>query len=183
MAGGGEERELVGLYLRRARAELDELESAGFMLAGHGFPRVLLLKGEPGPAEQSGGALLSGPDGTALLAALDRLGYADDAWAACSSFTAPSPESPSGAPVPPEDLAWAVEAFDPELVLALDGAAARLLFQAWGLSDPLEPGVVVRIHGRRVLALGGFEESLTDPKAKQLAWARLKQVPPLRAPL
>ena len=42
---GGEERELAGLYLRRARAELDELASAGFMLAGNGFPQVLMLKG------------------------------------------------------------------------------------------------------------------------------------------
>ena len=56
---GGEERELAGLYLRRARAELDELASAGFMLAGNGFPQVLMLKGEPGPAEQSGAGLTS----------------------------------------------------------------------------------------------------------------------------
>ena len=180
---GGEEREFAGLYLRRARAELDELASAGFMLAGNGFPQVLMLKGEPGPAEQSGAGLLAGPDGAALRAALDRLGYADDAWAACSVFPEPLSGNPSCALLSPEDLAWAVEAFDPELVLALDDAAAQALARAWGLSAPFEPGALARVRGRRVLALGGFEAALSDPKAKQLAWARLKQVPPLRAPL
>ena len=177
---GREERELAALYLRRARAELDDLARAGFLLAGSGFPQVLLLKGEPGPAELAGAGLLSGPDGAALRAALDRLGYPDDAWAACSTFVNISADA---TPAFPGDLAWAVEVFDPELVVALDAVAAHTLVEAWELEEPLSPGAVTRVRGRRVLALGGFEASLADPKAKQLSWAHLKQVPPLRAPL
>ncbi len=180
----GEERELAALYLRRARADLDELAAEGFLLAGNGFPSVLLLKGEPGPAELAGGTLLSGPDGAALQAALGRLGYADDAWAACSAFLGPLGGGSTGPlPASPESLAWAVEVFDPELVIALDAASSELLAQAWGGAAPFEPGAVTRVRGRRVLALGGFEASLADPKAKRVSWARLKQVPPLRSPL
>ena len=40
------------------------------------------------------------------------------------------------------------------------------------------PGVLARILGMRVMNLGGFEESLADPKAKQVMWARLKTLPP-----
>ena len=41
---------------------------------------------------------------------------------------------------------------------------------------------MVQLLGMRVTALGGFEESLSNPKAKQLMWARLKQLPPLGEP-
>lgn len=188
---GGEERELAALYLRRAQADFDDLAQAGFLLAGSGFPQVLLLKGEPGPAELAGGALLSGPDGAALCAALGRLGYADDGWAACSVFLCPSSvdadaqvlEAGGFCRADPADLSWAVEVFDPELVIALDSGAAGALAEVWELDEPFSPGTVTRVRGRRVLALDGFEASLADPKAKQLSWARLKQVPPLRAPL
>lgn len=186
---GGEERELAALYLRRAQADFDDLSRAGFLLAGSGFPQVLLLKGEPGPAELAGGALLSGPDGAALCAALSRLGYADDGWAACSTFLhsdsadAQTLDAGGFCQADSADLSWAVEVFDPELVVALDPGAASALAEAWELGEPFSPGAVARVHGRRVLALDGFEASLADPKAKQLSWARLKQVPPLRAPL
>ena len=46
----------------------------------------------------------------------------------------------------------------------------------------LAPGHVVRILGMRVMALGGFEAALADPHAKQVMWARLKQLPPLGEP-
>lgn len=188
---GGEERELAALYLRRAQADFDDLARAGFLLAGNGFPRVLLLKGEPGPAELAGGALLSGPDGAALGAALSRLGYADDGWAACSAFLRTDSadadarvlEAGGFCRADPADLSWAIEVFDPELVIALDSEVARALVEAWELDEPFSPGTVTRVRGRRVLVLDGFEASLADSKAKQLSWACLKQVPPLRAPL
>lgn len=190
-------RALAALYLERTRREAGELAQAGFLLAGSAFADVLLLKGEPGPAELSGGELLSGPDGAALRAALARLGYPDDAWGACSSFAGAlpggsaggSPDAPAegGAggfrPAAPADVAWAVEVFDPELVVALDAPAARALQGAWGLEAPLVEGSPAVVRGRRVLALGGFEASLSDARAKQVMWARLKRVPPLGAPL
>ena len=46
----------------------------------------------------------------------------------------------------------------------------------------LVPGVVTHVLGMRVLNLGGFEESLADPRAKQLMWYRLKQLRPLGEP-
>ena len=47
----------------------------------------------------------------------------------------------------------------------------------------LEPGLVARVLGRRVLALGGFEAALGDARAKQRMWAYLKQLPPIGSPL
>lgn len=190
-------RALAALYLERARREAGELARAGFLLAGSAFADVLLVKGEPGPAELAGGDLLSGPDGAALRAALARLGYPDDAWGACSSFAGtPSGDPADGVPgapaegvvggfrpAAPADVAWAVEVFDPELVVALDAPAARALQDAWGLEAPLVEGSPAVVRGRRVLALGGFEASLSDAHAKQVMWARLKLVPPLGAPL
>lgn len=170
----------MDIYLERTRQEVRQVRDAGFLLAGHAYGSVLLVKGELGPAECLGAPLLSGPDGPALVAALGRLGYTDDAWAACSSVVRVGDEWEDA---PPQDLAWAVEVFDPELVIALDGAAARGLTRGWSLAEPLALGVVTRVRGRRVLALDGFEEALTDPRAKQRMWAWLKQVPPLAAPL
>ena len=47
----------------------------------------------------------------------------------------------------------------------------------------LEPGLIARVLGRRVLALGGFEAALGDARAKQRMWAYLKQLPPIGSPL
>ena len=84
-----------------------------------------------------------------------------------------------------------VELLDPEALLLLDGAAATLMKQAYArecheLDDAhkqaLMPGLVVPLLGRRVLALDGFEASLLDPHRKQVVWAYLKQLAPLRSP-
>lgn len=184
-------KRFMDAYAARARSDAGELDRLGFLRAGSAFPDVLLVKGAPGPAEAAGGRLLSGPDGPALAAALARLGYADDAWAAVSAFVR-TPGGAGGAPqaagwawaeAAPEDLAFAVEALDPELAIALDGEAARGLERAWGLEAPLAEGAVARVRGRRVLALGGFEAALADIGSKRTMWARLKQVPPLGSPL
>lgn len=219
------DRALMEAYLARTRTEVAELERRGLSLAGSAFPEVLLVKGVPGPAEQAGGAPLSGADGAALRAALARLGYAEDAWAALATFVrdgGPAEKKAPGAPAeqagdraggaatddgratrpdnrvaggtvglrgtgwlpaPAEDVALAVETLDPELVVALDGAAARALQTAWGLDGPLRVGETTRVRGRRALNLGGFETALADPDAKRAMWARLKQVPPLSSPL
>ena len=176
-----EEREIVGMYLTRTVAELSELVRRGLLLAGSAPSDVLLVKGEPGPAELAGEALLSGRDGVALSRALSTLGYADDAWAALAS--ARRAADGSWVPVGPDDLSFAVEVFDPELIVALDPAAAVSLAEAWALEAPLVPGEPRRVLGRRVLALGGFERALDDPAQKRVMWARLKRVPPLGAPM
>ena len=46
----------------------------------------------------------------------------------------------------------------------------------------LEPGYVVQLCGMRVLNLGGFAAALSDPRAKQQMWARLKRAAPLSEP-
>lgn len=187
-------------YLEKAKAELGDLVEAGVVMAGNAFSQVLLLKGEPEDAPATGQdapaagsaapaqatpKLLAGPDGDALRAALKALGYAPEDWVGLSTNDA------DGFPLVPGTLRLAITTLDPATVIALDDAAAAALREAYAdeLVDlealeaaTLMPGVLARILGMRVMNLGGFEESLSDPKAKQLAWARLKLLPPLGEP-
>ena len=87
----------------------------------------------------------------------------------------------------PGTLRLAITTLDPSTVIAIDESAAAALREAYAdeLVDlealeaaTLMPGVLARILGMRVMNLGGFEESLADPKAKQVMWARLKSLPP-----
>ena len=71
---------LSRLYVEKTRAELDDLASLGILVVGNAFSSVLLVKGQPGEVERAGGSLLSGADGTALRAALLKLGYAPEDW-------------------------------------------------------------------------------------------------------
>ena len=174
-------RRLAEDCLARTREEALQLAEAGFACAGSAVAQVGFLKGELSDGELAGGELLGGADGAALRASLAKLGYPEGCWAALSTRvrTAGQPWRPAS----PEDLAWAIEVVDPELVCALDDEAARALQAAWGLDVPLEDGRVTRVLGRRVLALGGFEAALGDARSKQVMWARLKLVPPLGEPM
>lgn len=188
-------------FLDKAKAELGDLAEAGVVMAGNAFSQVLLLKGEPevdGAARSEAAdasamnsspatapALLAGPDGKALRAALGALGYAPEDWAGLSTHDA------DGYPLVPGTLRLAIVTLDPSTVIALDEPAAAALREAFADelvelqsldAATLAPGYVVQLLGMRVMALGGFEESLSDPKAKQLMWARLKQLPPLGEP-
>ena len=169
-------------YLEKARAELGDLVEAGVVMAGNAFSQVLLVKGEP---EAEGAKLLGGPDGEALRAALRALGYAPEDWAGLSVTDA------DGYPLAPGTLRLATVTLDPSTVVALDEPAAAALREAYAdeLVDleqldaaTLQPGVLAQVLGMRVMNLGGFEESLEDPKAKQVMWARLKRLPPLGEP-
>ena len=169
-------------YVEKARAELADLVEAGVVTCGNAFSQVLLVKGEP---EAEGSALLTGPDGKALHAALNKLGYAPEDWCGLSITDA------DGFALAPGTLRLAVVTLDPSTVIALDEPAAAALREAYAdeLVDlealeaaTLMPGVVARVLGMRVLNLGGFEQALTDPKAKQRMWAFLKQLPPLGEP-
>lgn len=166
-------------HVQKMRAELENLEHEGLQTAGNAFSSVLFVKGDPGPAEREGRPLLSGPDGTALRAALIKLGYAPEDWAAVSSS------------VPPALLRRAVAAFDPATLVVCDEAAAAVirdayandLFELANFEDAfLSPGRVVQVAGMRMLNLSGFEAALASSKQKQVAWAYLKQIPPLAEP-
>lgn len=167
------------VYVRKMQAELEELEQLGVQTAGNAFSTVLFAKGVPGPAEQAGGALLSGADGKALRAALNKLGYAPEDWAAIDTSA------------PPEVLRRAVTALDPSTLVACDEEAAAAIREAYAedlceLPDfedaLLSPGRVVQVAGMRVLNLGGFEAALSSSKQKQVVWAYLKRIPPLGEP-
>lgn len=174
-------------YLDKARAELGDLAQAGVIMTGNAFSHVLLVKGEPEvpAADGSVSRLLEGPDGKALHAALCALGYAPEDWGGLSVNDA------EGYPLVPGTLRLAIATLDPDTLVALDDAAAAAIREAFADelvelesldAATLSPGLVVRVLGMRVLALGGFEKSLSDPKAKQLMWARLKQLPPQGEP-
>lgn len=183
--------------LEMKRLELAGLEKRGVRVCGNAFSPIVLVKGELNDAERGGSRLLSGADGTALRAALERLGYAPEDFCALASVAAACEEGVAatyapGDPLPPELFRWALEALDPEAVVLLDDAAAAMMREAYAeeLAEVeqfnvamLESGLVARVLGRRVLALGGFEAALASADAKQRMWAYLKQLPPLGSPL
>ncbi len=166
-------------FAARQADEMDRMRSLGFAQVGATTPIALLVKGAQSAQECEGGDLLAGPDGAALLAALAKLGYTADAWAGLSCRVR---TSDGWQPADPDDLGWAIEVLDPEVVICCDDEAARAVAQAWELDPVPEPGHVVRCMGRRLLALGGFAEALGDPGGKRVMWERLKLVPPLAEP-
>ena len=186
-------RETRAAYLAAAEAELKSLEARGVRMEGDGFSPIVLVKGELNDAERAGAALLSGADGTALRAALLRLGYAPEDFCALATVAGDADDGSlaAGDEVPVELFREALEALDPEAVVLLDGKAAHAMREAYADAlahieqfevAMLEPGLVARVLGRRVLALGGFEASLADEASKQRVWAYLKQLPPLGSP-
>ena len=168
--------------LQRRLQDVRRIEQMGFATTGSAYPQVVLLKGALSPLEASTGAILSGADGTALTAALDKLGYPTGERAGVSTCVRPAGDE-AWAPADPRDLAWVLEALDPELVIATDDAAATAVAAAWGLAQAPAPGEVAWVRCRRLIALGGFADALGDMQAKQVMWARLKRVPPLGDPL
>lgn len=166
-------------YVRKMRAELEAVQKKGVQMSGNAFSSVLFVKGEPGPAELEGGALLSGADGKALRAALLKLGYAPEDWAAVDGGASP------------RLFRHVVATLDPTTLVACDDKAAALVRDAFAddlstlpsLDDAmLVPGRVVRVAGMRILNLGGFEAALSSSAQKQIMWARLKRIPPLGEP-
>lgn len=193
----------------QAEQELRALEARGVWMAGNGYSPILAVKGRMGETERAGGELLGGADGEALRAALQAIGWAPEdfcALATCADGAAGSapdadavaPEAtvapdavPAGEPLPTSLFREAVEALDPEAVVLLDDAAADAMREAYAdalvqVEDfnaaMLQPGLVVPVLGRRVLALDGFEAALADAHKKQVVWAYLKQLTPLGAP-
>lgn len=184
MAGSGDVRKAA--FVERTRTELARLAGKGCVMSGNAFSPVLLVKGDLSQAEKGEGSrLLAGPDGDALRAALARLGYAPEEWCALSVL------DDAGEPLAPELLRLAVATLDPATLVLLDETAAAAAREAYAnelavLEDldeaMLEPGTCARVLGMRVMNLGGFAAALGDDHAKQLMWARLKQLGPLGEP-
>ncbi len=165
------------VYVEKMRAELEGLERQGVVLVGNAFSPILVVKGEPGPAEMSGGALLSGADGKALRAAFTKLGYAPEEWCGLACWRL------DGGFLAPSQMRLVLAALGPSTVVAADEAAAALMSDAY-TGTPLELGWgrVSMVAGMRVLSLGGFEAALGDMHSKQRMWALLKLIPPLAEP-
>ena len=172
-------------YVDKAVAEADALVARGVRMGGNAFSEVLLVKGELSEAEKGGEQPLSGADGTALKASLDRLGYAPEDWEWALTVDA------DGEPLDASLLRETVCALDPATLVCCDEAAANLAREAYAdelaLLDRLEeamllPGEIAQILGMRVLNLGGFEAALGDAHEKQVMWARLKKIAPLGEP-
>lgn len=174
--------------------QLDALGARGVSMVGNAFSPVVLVKGELNDDELSGGELLAGADGKALRAALCAIGYAPEDFCGLAVIAAAQegPDAaPAGEPLPVELFREALETLDPEAVILLDCAAVDMMHEAYAdalviLEDfdaaMLKPGLVVKVLGRRVLALDGFEAALANPGEKQRMWSYLKQLPPAGAP-
>lgn len=172
-------------YLDKTAAETDGLAARGAIFGGNAFSEVLLVKGELSEAEKGGEPPLSGADGKALRASLDRLGYAPEDWEWALTVDA------DGEPLDASLFRETVCALDPATLVCCDEAAANLAREAYAdelaLLDRLEeamllPGEIAQILGMRVLNLGGFEAALGDAHEKQVMWARLKKIAPLGEP-
>ena len=172
-------------YLDKATAELGALADRGALMGGNAFSSVLLVKGELTDAEKNGEPPFSGPDGTALRASLERLGYPPEDWAWLLAADG------EGAPLDAALMREAVCALDPATMLCCDEAAAAVLRETYAdelvalesLQEALlAPGAVARVLGMRVLNLGGFAAALGYSHEKQVMWARLKRIPPLGEP-
>ena len=98
-------------YTGALRAQLDALARRGAWVAGSVFSPIVLVKGRPNDAELAGGELMGGSDGTALRAALERLGYAPEDFCGLASC------DDAGAPLPATLLREALEYETPKVVL------------------------------------------------------------------
>ena len=176
--------QIKAAHVEALRREFASLAERGVWVCGNVFSSIVLVKGELDDAERTGSDLMGGADGVALRAALGRLGYAPEDFCALASCG-------DEGPLEPALFREALEALDPEAVVAVDDAAADELREAYAeelalIEDfntaALMPGLVAPVMGRRMLALDGFEAALTDSRAKQRMWAYLKQLPPEGAP-
>lgn len=170
-------------HIEAARQEFKSLAESGVRIEGNVFSSLLFVKGASTYTANS--SLLEEAEAKALRAAFGALGWApEDECVLCTSG-----EAGVGAqalPLNPELFREALEAVDPEAVVLLDQAAVDAMQAAYGeelanIEDftvaMLEVGSVAHVMGRRVLALQGFADSLSDPQQKQAMWARMKKLP------
>lgn len=159
------------LYRAKARAEIAEAEKvarATGAVRGQGdvLAEVLLVKGEPGPADIGAKRTLAGDDGPAVGKALDALGLPKSRYAFCTAATGSRDAAL-------RRVRLLVEALDPRTIVALDGVAARDLAEAYGMRQP-RFGERATLGGRKWVAVDGFEASLGDEAAKRNVWRQLQ---------
>jgi hypothetical protein len=141
----------------KARAELLQADASApgsdvVPWSGAVLAEVALVKGLSGPAEVSGGAALSGPDGEAAGKALVALGWPDGSWFATVSRSEPDIDAARRA----ARLRLQLEAVDPLVVIALDETAAADVAEAFELPRPAAPGHPVTAYGRRLVTVQGL---------------------------
>ncbi len=158
----------LAVELLKADAELPGADAV--QASGDPASELLLVKGEPGPAELGGGVTLSGADGDAVRKALGALGRDAQAFYAVLSrpVAGVTDERVS------RRLRRIIEACDPAWVVAVDPAAATDVARATGLPETIPAGNVVRVLGRDLLALDGLEASLSDDALKRRVWAQMQ---------
>jgi hypothetical protein len=167
------------LHEARVKAELhaaDVLAPGSDRVAPRGaaMAEIAVVKGLPGPAEATGKPALSGADGTALVKALEALGWqATDIF-----FTLSRPEPGMDRERASDRLRLQLESVDPRVIVALDAEAAADIAEAFGCEAAVAGRAPVSVLGRRIFAVSGFEAALSDPKAKQRVWAELKAAKP-----
>ena len=161
------------VYEAKIRAEYDDADSAAGATApswsGDPLAGVLVVKGQPGPAERAGEPPFTGEDGEALRKALGALGMPAaflGVYAGGTSIDAKAAE---------ERLAVQIASADPAVVIAADGTAAQIVARVLGIAAP-PFGRVVDADGRMFVALEGFEKALADEAAKKRAWQQLKSL-------
>ena len=156
-------------------ADADALVPGASAIAGRGslFARVVLLKGEPGEEDRSAGRALAGADGEAADKVLVALGIDPaTAWRMCTRVAG---EGGASAEARARRVELAIEAVDPDLVIALDREAGEDLARAFGLAS-LEPGKPVQARGRTLGAVSGLATSLGHEGAKARVWSELRAV-------
>lgn len=168
-------------YEAKASAELaaaDALVPGVFAVAGNGslFAVVVLLKGDPGEEDRATARALAGPDGQAADKALVALGLDPaTAWRMCTRDAGGIADDEARA----RRVELAVEAVDPDLVIALDPQAGEDLARAFGVAR-LTPGKPVRARGRTLGSVSGLAASLGDEGAKARVWAEMQAVAAVR---
>ena len=175
-------------HIEAASQEFKSLAESGVRIEGNVFSPLLFVKGAAGISSQT--PLLLEAEGKALRAAFGTLGWApEDECVLCASGEAGT--DAQALPLNPELFREALEAIDPEAVVLLDQAAVDAMQAAYGeelasIEDftvaMLEVGSVAHVMGRRVLALQGFAQSLSNPQQKQAMWARMKKLPHVGEP-
>lgn len=160
-----------------------DLSEQGVYMSGNSAAQVLFVKGSLNEADQV--SLFSGQDGKALRAALDRLGYAPQAWAGLATYAR------TGQVLSPDLLRQAIASFDPETIIVCDPQARDVVCESYAdelasleklEAAMLDAGVVAYLLGIRIMNLGNFEAALAQEDKKREVWQYLKQLAPLGEP-
>jgi len=164
------------LYEAKATAEIAQAERLlpGVDIvasSGNSLARTMLVKGQKGPAEESGDAALSGEDGVAARKVLEALGMDPQDVFAILSRPVTDPDLDLVA----QRVRGLIEAVDPIIVIALDDQAAVDLAAAFTL-EGLAFGMPETVFGRTLLAVDGLEASLGDESHKRKVWKQFRTI-------